>query len=159
MTVVVNTSPLVALDRIGQLDILRGLYSRLIRPQSVIDELNAGRRAYGGSDALYSAQSLETADDPPEMILRKELGAGETAVIALAIRLRADLVILDDLAARNVAMELGLNVTGTLGILLAAHKRGLLSDLQGALNELQASGFRISETLIASILKIIGPFF
>jgi predicted nucleic acid-binding protein len=58
-----------------------------------------------------------------------------------------------------VAMELGLNISGTLGILLAAHKRGLLSDLQGALNELQASGFRISETLIASILKIIGTFF
>lgn len=156
MTVLVNTSPLVALDRIGQLEVLPKLFGRAIRPQSVADELNAGRSAYGGSDALYHAEWLETRDDPPEMVLRKELGAGETAVIALAVREKADLVILDDLAARNVAMELGMNVTGTLGVLLGAHKKGLLPDLQAALRELQASGFRISESVIASILKFTG---
>ena len=156
MTVVVNTSPLVALDRIECLDVLCGLYGKILRPQSVVDELEAGRSVYGGSDALYNASWIETVDDPPEMVLRKELGAGETAVIALAVKIGADLVILDDLAARNVAIELGLNVTGTLGILLAAYKKEKLSDLQGAMTELKASGFWISDQLIASILKISG---
>jgi len=156
VTVVVNTSPLVALDRIGLLDILPKLFGKLIRPQSVVDELRAGRSAYGGSDTLYNAEWLKTAEDPPEMVLRKELGAGETAVIALALKIKADLVILDDLAARNVAAELGLNVTGTLGVLLAAHKKGHLLDLQGVVTELKASGFRISDQVIASILKFIG---
>lgn len=154
MTVVVNTSPLVALDRIGWLNLLPTLFGAVTRPQSVIDELNAGRRVYGGSDSLFHAAWLGTADDPPEMVLRKELGAGETAVIALVLKIKADLVILDDLAARNVAAELGLKVTGTLGILLAAHKKGHLPDLQGAVSDLKASGFRISDSVIASILKI-----
>ncbi|MEA2068772.1 MAG: DUF3368 domain-containing protein [Verrucomicrobiota bacterium] len=156
MIVVVNTSPLIALDRIGQLDVLTKLFVKIIRPQSVVDELNAGRKAYGGSDALFHAAWLETQKDPPEMILRKELGAGETAVIALALKAKADLVILDDLAARNVAVELGLNVTGTLGVLLAAYKKGHLLDLSGVVNQLKASGFRISSELVTSILKFTG---
>ena len=147
MKVVVNTSPFVALERIGLLDILPKLFGEVLRPQSVIDELNAGRQTYGGSDALYHASWIQSVEDPPEMVLRKELGAGETAVIALAYRIQADLVILDDLAARNVAAELGLNVTGTLGLLLAAHKKGLLPDLTGAIRSLNGSGFRISESV------------
>ena len=94
MKVVINTFPLVALDRIGQLIILPRLFSELIRPQSVVDELRAGRATYGGTEELYNAPWLKTVDDPPEKVLRKELGDGETAVIALAIRIQADLVIL-----------------------------------------------------------------
>lgn len=65
---------------------------RLASALKLFDELNAGRRVYGGSDSLFHAAWLETADDPPEMVLRKELGAGETAVIALALKIKADLV-------------------------------------------------------------------
>ncbi len=153
MNVVVNTSPLVALDRIGRLEILPKLFGEVIRPQSVVDELQAGRIAHGGSSELYNAVWLKTVEDPPEKILRKELGAGETAVIALASRIRADLVILDDLAARNVAVALGLNVTGTLGILLAAHKKGILSDIEKTVSALSESGFRISDKMIQFVLS------
>jgi uncharacterized protein len=156
MNVVVNTSPLVALDRIGQLEILPKLFGRVVRPQSVVTELEAGRAVHGGSDALYTASWLETIEDPPEMVLRKELGDGETAVIALAFRIRADLVILDDLAARNVAAELGLGITGTLGVLAAAHRKGVLHDLQQAVQDLHSSGFRVSDPAAKSILKITG---
>jgi predicted nucleic acid-binding protein len=156
MKVVVNTSPLVVLDRIEQLQLLPKLFGQIIRPQSVVDELQAGRIVHGGSDELYRAVWLQTVEDPPEMVLRKELGAGETAVIALAVKIGADLVILDDLAARNVAVELGLNITGTLGLLLAAHKKGFLPDLKGSIEALKAAGFRISDAVNASILKFIG---
>ncbi len=64
--------------------------------------------------------------------------------------------ILDDLAARNVAAELGLNVTGTLGVLLAAHKKGMLTDLQHTITGLANSGFRLSDAVVASILKSFG---
>ena len=157
MIVVVNTSPLVALDRIGQISILPKLFGEIIRPQSVVDELDAGRSVYGGSTSLFHASWLSTVKDPPEMVLRKELGAGETAAIALALRVDADLVILDDLAARNVAAELGLNVTGTLGVLLAAHKKGLLDDIEKSINSLVACGFRLSDSLVRLILKEIQP--
>ncbi len=155
MTVVVNTSPLIALDRIGHLDVLPQLFGNVVRPQSVVNELLAGKRIYGGTDALFHAAWLTTVDDPPEMLLRKELGAGETAVIALALRMKADLTILDDLAARNVAAELGLNVTGTLGLLLAAYRKGILKNPRHAFTALKEAGFRISDAMIGKILTDI----
>ena len=91
------------------------------------------------------------------MVLRKELGEGETAVITLALKVNADLVVLDDLAARNVAAELGLSVTGTLGVLLAAYKKGYIPDLNNAISELKASGFRLSESMSESILQYPHP--
>lgn len=156
MTVVVDTSPLIALDRIGCLEVLPRLFGHVIRPQSVVHELQAGKHIYGGSDALFHARWLTTMDDPPEMLLRKELGDGETAVIALALRMKAELTILDDLAARNVAAELGLNVTGTLGVLLAAHRKGILKNPRQALSALQDAGFRISDAIIKDIRVSIG---
>lgn len=156
MIVVVNTSPLITLDRIGRLGILPKLFGEVIRPQSVVSELKAGRSVFGGSEELYHASWMKTAEDPPEMVLRKELGDGETAVIALALRSKADLVVLDDLAARNVAMELGLNITGTLGVLVAAHKKGILPDLNHAIKDLEAAGFRISDAVMQSVRKIVG---
>lgn len=111
MKVIVNTSPIIALDRIGLLYLLPQLFGRLIRPQAVLDELYAGKSVYGGSDSIFDADWIDLYPNPKEMILRKELGTGETAVIALALKLNADLIILDDLAARNVANGLNINLT------------------------------------------------
>lgn len=148
MRVVVNTSPLIALERIGQLDLLRSMFGTVIRPQSVLDELNAGRGTYDLSPELAKADWIITEPDPPEMVLRRELGAGETAVIALAVRTRADLVILDDLQARLVAQTQGLAITGTLGVLFAAQRAGLLADVKSMLRKLQDSGFRIPAAVL-----------
>jgi uncharacterized protein len=151
MRVVVNTSPLIALERIGRLHLFRELFGEVTRPQAVADELHAGRERYGLSDDLERAEWILTEPDPPEMVLRRELGAGETAAVSLAHASGADLVVLDDLQARLVAQGLGLTVTGTLGILLAAQQKGLLDDLPGALKRLQDAGFRISTELLKTI--------
>lgn len=151
--IVVNTSPLIALDRIGCLDLLPGLFRRVTRPQSVVDEIIAGRIQYGVSKDLLNADWLETVPDPPEAAYRPELGAGETAAIALAVREKAELILLDDLAARNVAKELGLQVSGTLGVLIAGFKKGRLANLDQALNSLTAAGFHMTEELVQFVLK------
>lgn len=151
MRVVVNTSPLIALERIGRLDLLRGLYGSVVRPQSVLDEIQAGGVLYPLSAQLADADWIVTEPDPPEMALRRELGAGETAAITLAYKTGAGLIILDDLQARIVAAGLGLPVTGTLGGLLAARRLVLLDDLPGAVADLQAVGFRVSPELCARL--------
>jgi len=143
MRVIANTSPLIALDRIGELDLLRRLYGSIVRPQSVLDELLAGREHHSLNPVLRDAAWIVTEPDPPETALRRELGAGETAVIALALRTGADLVILDDLQARLVADGLGLKLTGTMGVLLAAHRMGFLNDARDALSRLADAGFRL----------------
>lgn len=96
---------------------------------------------------------MDTVDDPTEAVLRKELGAGETAAIVLAKKLNADLVILDDIAARNVAVNLDLPVSGTLGVLAAAFRKGYLPSLESAVDELEKCGFRMSVTIRAAILS------
>ena len=148
MRVIVDTSPLIALERIGQLELLRALYDNVVRPQSVLDELNRGAERYQISSILINAEWIITEPDPVEMALRRELGAGETAAITLAYKSHADLIILDDLQARLVADAMGLRCTGTLGVLLAANHKNFLPDIALAIQKLQQCGVRISDTLL-----------
>lgn len=149
--IVVNTSPLVALERLGRLNLLSTLFQELTRPQSVFDELMTGRSRYGVSEQLFRAEWIKTFPDPPEASFRPELGKGETAAIALAVQQKADLILLDDLAARNVAKEMELEVSGTLGVLIAGYRQNLLNDIDQALEQPKASGFHMSDTLIQHV--------
>jgi len=153
LRVIVNTSPLIALDTIGKLWILPKLFGTLVRPRSVLDEILAGRTVHSTSVELLDAEWLLTEEDPREKAFRKELGAGETAAITLAYLTRADLIVLDDLAARRVASGLDLRVTGTLGLLLAAHRQGLITNLSMALEDLQSSGFHVAPELLVPLLS------
>lgn len=107
MRVVVDTSAFIAIERIGELDLLRRLFGSIVRPQAVLDELLAEKDAAAGSQAVGSAEWITTEPDPISASLRPELGRGETAAIALAYETRADLIVLDDLRARFVATSLG----------------------------------------------------
>jgi predicted nucleic acid-binding protein len=80
------------------------------------------------------------------------LGAGETEAIMLAKELNADLVLIDDRKARIAALELGLVVAGTINVLEAGSKRGLV-ELADAFRKLTETNFRISPKLLAEILK------
>ena len=151
MIVVTNTSPLLALEKIGQLELLPSLFSSIIRPESVQKEIQEGVELGHSQGLVEDTEWIKTVKDPPEMVLRKELGAGETAAIALAVRESADVILLDDLAARLVAEELRLNVMGTLGILLAAHTKGILKSAHDCALDLERSGFRVSKQLLDSI--------
>jgi uncharacterized protein len=151
--VVVNTSPLIALDRIERLDVLRSLFGRIVRPQSVVDELVSGKSIHGGSPTLFDAPWMDTVPDPAEAVFRKELGAGETAAITLAKKMSADLILLDDLAARRVAFGLGLRVSGTLGVLAAAAQRGIIPDFAEAIESLRRAGARVSDGIVAAALE------
>jgi predicted nucleic acid-binding protein len=124
MRVIVDTSAFIAIDRIGQVGLLRQLFASVVRPQAVLDELLAGGDAHPLSTFLTGADWIETEPNPKSSSLRPELGRGETAAITLAYESQADLIVLDDLQARLVAAGLGIRVTGTIGILLAAKKNG-----------------------------------
>ena len=153
MRVIVDTSTFIALDRIGQVELLRRLFGSVVRPQAVLDELVAGGDVYPLSASLTTADWIRTEPNPKSSSLRPELGSGETAVISLAYESQADLIILDDLQARLVASGLGLRVTGTIGVLLAAQKSGAGPSINEALQLLDAAGFRMSAELIAAFRR------
>ncbi|ASJ03771.1 hypothetical protein A3L09_07870 [Thermococcus profundus] len=81
---------------------------------------------------------------------------GEAETIALALEKDLDLVVLDDKDARKAARGFGLRVTGTLGILLIAKRRGLIENIKPHIETLRKNGFRISDEIVERILKEAG---
>ena len=79
------------------------------------------------------------------------MGAGETAAITFAYQVKAGLIILDDLAARLVAQELGLRVTGTIGVLLAANETSLIADVKIHFRALHDAGFHLPSHIVSRI--------
>lgn len=154
MIVVANSSPICYLLLIGCLDVLQALFGRVILPQAVCNELgDEGAPAMvrdwiAQPPAWIEIQPIVTE---PDTELNK-LHPGEYEAIVLAERLGADLVILDDKAARQIAAKRGLNVTGLLGILGESATRGLI-DLPTAVDHLRKTTFRASPSLLKSLLN------
>ena len=81
-----------------------------------------------------------------------ELGAGETAAITLAVELHADLLLMDDRRGVTAALQRGLTVTGTMGLLARAAKRSIL-DLATAFDRLKQTNFRYRQETMDQLLK------
>lgn len=155
--VISNAAPLIFLALIGQLELLQMLYGEVIIPKAVETEiLRGGKRA--GVKELPGATyiKVEGLTDPKRADLLSDLDRGEAEVIALAQERQADLVLLDERLGRRHAQRLGLNVTGTVGILLRAKAEGHLNELRPWLNQLQEGGIRLSPGLIKRALILGG---
>lgn len=154
---VINASPLIFLVRGRHLDLLRGLAQTVWVPAAVANEIS--RR--GPHD--ITAQAIETsswivtrpAPDIPAAILEWRLGAGESATLALAHTHNLEAII-DDLAGRKCAASLGIPVRGTLGIVLAAKRRGLISEARPVIEDLMAAGLYLSRRVLDEALRRVG---
>ncbi len=152
--VVSDTSPLNYLILIEQINLLPQLYSRVLIPASVYEELNAPEtpdlvRTWRASLPDWLEVSPDLAAPDPDL---SHLHAGERDAISLALRVKADAVIIDERRGREEAEKRGLRVIGTLGVLAAAHERGLL-DLTAAIDLLRQTTFHVSPKLLAAILS------
>jgi hypothetical protein len=146
LRIVSNTSPIVALDHLGELDLLRKIFdSAILIPPAVAREL-AGRVLPEWFEVRELRQPLSAR------ALEAFLGAGESEALALALEVEADLVWLDDKAARRLATQLRLTVVGTLGVLLKAKEAGLIPSIRPKLDALRSLPFHISPRLQESIL-------
>ncbi|MBC7969450.1 MAG: DUF3368 domain-containing protein [Verrucomicrobia bacterium] len=159
MIVVSDTSPISNLAAIGQLSLLQQLYSEVIIPTAVHQELlNSGSE----DPAVLAVQTLDwiqvrsVTNAALLQPLQAILDPGEAEAIALAIELNANRVLMDERRGRQQAMQAGLKVTGLLGILLAAKQQGLLATIQPLLNALIANGFWIRDELYAETLRLAG---
>ncbi len=84
------------------------------------------------------------------------IDAGEASAIALALEYKDPLMIIDDFKARKIEEELNLKITGTLGVLIEAKKKGFINNLQAVLKELAKTNFRLTDELTQYALKITG---
>jgi uncharacterized protein len=154
--VISNTSSLFYLHRLGQLDLLQKLYTRLLVPEAVVDELQAGRDQAEDVPAVTGYDSIEVraVRMPAVVTLISDLGAGEAQVLALALEVPGSLVLLDDRLARAVARVRNIRLTGTAGVLLKAKQEGHISAVAPLLDRLLQLDFRLSNAVKASILKL-----
>lgn len=154
MIVVSDTSPLCYLLLIERIEVLPQLFERVIIPQRVRDELLAPDAPKVVREWIFQppdwleVQTITGQFDPA----LNQLDVGEQEAITLAIQLKVDLILLDDLAARRVATGLQLEIVGLLGILGSAAEKGLI-DFPRAIARLQQTSFRASSKLIDSLLQ------
>ena len=156
--VICNTSPIQYLHQLDLLHILRALTGGVIVPLAVVDELGEGR-ALGVNLPDLSTLGWVTVRRPVSEVavpLVTNLGAGEAEALMLALELREAVVVLDDALARRVAETLGLNVTGTLGLLLDAKRAGLITAVGPLLDQLEALRFRLAPHTRTAVLKLAG---
>ena len=123
--VIVNSTPLIALCNAGLLEILKDIYAQITIPEVVFDEVTAKHDSacsqIKNNLEWIHIENINDTDD--RKMYKAKLHAGEVDVMILAQEEpRADLVIIDHNAAKKTAKYLGLNVTGTLGVLLKAKK-------------------------------------
>ena len=153
-----NTSPLLYIHRIDALDWLPTLCGEIWIPQAVTQELSEGRgRGYDVPDP-HRYEWLKVVDPRvvPSEWLNLDLGAGELAVLALALEHSESTVLLDDRQARRIAQTAGLDVWGTLRILLEAKSQGLVERIVTHVNRLESTGMWMSDAIRRRVLALAG---
>jgi len=158
--VVSDTSPITNLAAIGQLDLLRQLYTSIVIPVAVYNEMVAVDRLVPGAvevqilswiqtQAVANAQSvidIQTSHD--------DIDLGEAEAIILSLELKADLLLMDERRGRALAANYGLSVTGLLGVLVQAKRNGFIPTVKPLMDQLiEAADFRVSSQLYAIVLQ------
>ncbi|MGE3310693.1 MAG: DUF3368 domain-containing protein [Limisphaerales bacterium] len=149
--IVADAGPLRYLVLIEAIDVLPALYDRVSVPPAVLRELShpsAPPAVQAWSRSLPKWVAIRTPAVPHGA---DELGPGESEAIALALELRADAVLIDEIEGRRAALTLGLKIRGTVGILEMASERGLL-DLERTFEKLGATNFRIDPSFLAAAI-------
>ena len=151
-----NTSPLLYLYRIGAINWLPELFDEVWIPEAVKNELLAGRSK--GYDVPnpddYPWLSVVNPKSMPSEWLALDLGVGEIAAMALALENPKRIVLLDDMLARRTAQVAGLQVWGTLKVLLEAKSHGLVDKIEPYITKLSESGMWVSAEVRQRILKL-----
>lgn len=155
-TVVVNATPVILLHGIDQLELLRLLYAKIYIPEAVYAEVITDcDEKINGHDFIKDNDWIEVVrihNTGAKKLFTTSLHAGEVETMILAMQTTADLCILDDLLARKHAKYIGLSITGTLGVLVAAKNRGLIKEVKPLVDRLIEAGMFVDKDLYSSVL-------
>lgn len=148
-----DSSALVALAVVNQLELLEKLYDKLYIPQAVFDEVTQ----IGKPQSNKLRQFLQSRVKRVDLTLTQlGLGLGELEAITLYKKLDADVLLIDDNRAKKYASLNGVKVIGSLGVLIKAKEKGYIEMVKPFLDEIQKSEVYISKKLIEKVLEICG---
>lgn len=144
-TIISDTSCLILFDNINELFLLNKLFGAIIITEVVFKEFGK---------TIPDFIKIENPKlSSVQLIQHLHLDEGEKSAIALALENKNSLLIIDEIKGRKFAKELGISITGSIGIIIEAKKLGLINSVLPILSKIKQSNFRISEQLILDALK------
>lgn len=155
---IVNSTPLIALAKCDCLELLHAMYDEVIIPEAVFHEVcvedDIASRAVRKSLDWIIVKKIQHPEN--KKYYRTRLHDGEVEVMILAQEIHADAVIIDDLAARSTAEYYELPITGTLGVLIKAKKKGIIETVMPIVDKMRENHIYYSDTLIELIKERAG---
>ena len=135
-TIISDASCFIILSNIGEMDLLRGVYSEIVTTPEIADEF--------GKQLPEWVVISEVKDTTCKNVLKLQIDEGESSAIALALETPNSTLILDDHKARKIAHSLGLPYIGTIGVIVNAKLLGIISSIKPILDKIKATNFRLS---------------
>lgn len=144
-TIISDTSCLIILSNIGELELLHKVYGEIITTIDIANEFG---------DTLPNWVEIKKVNDTSkQQLLELQIDKGESSAIALALEIPESTLILDDIKARKIANKLGLNFTGTIGVIIKAKLKGIIPSIKPILEKIKLTDFRISVELEMQALR------
>lgn len=158
--VIDDAGPLIALSRIGAIDLLRGVFGRVQVSAAVCDEILPGPD-FPGKPSIVAAfdagwLQLIDADMHGWQPLNPGVDLGEASAIVAASGHADALLIMDDRAGRAEARSRGIAVVGTAAVIGMACLNGQIPQARPVLEDLVQAGYFISQPIIEAVLADIG---
>ncbi len=155
MIVVSDTTPIISLIKINRLDILKRMFGEVHIPEAVFEELTSNVLFKEEIQTVVECEYIKkmSVDNAKSVdLLRRStnLDVGESEAIVLADSLKNSILLIDEAKGRKIAKTMGLNIMGTIGILLVAYEDGLLDkgSIEECIEVIRNSKLRISESLL-----------
>lgn len=162
MIIISDTTPIISLLKAGRLELLQQMFTEVLVPEAVYGELISNKIFEEEAEQIKHASFIKmnrVANQQSVSIFQKITGldAGESEAITLADEMKADLLLMDERKGRQVAKQMGLVITGTIGILLQAYDECLLSkeEAELCLLRMKECGIRMSHALYRLVLDHI----
>lgn len=162
MIIVADTTPIITLLKIDKLSLLEKLFGKIIVPKAVFRELTQNNKFVNEADIITKNNFIEVQDvsthDTVELF-RKSTGldAGESEALVLAEKLQADMMLLDEKKARKMASLMNIKVMGTVGILIKAYEKKIISkdEILVSVNIMKSYGRFVSESVYEELFRML----
>ena len=152
MILIADSSALIALSIVNKIDVLEKLFDQVFVPKAVFEEISVNNK--DESKQLYYYCKNRVVEIVSMIDFNVSLGKGESEAMVLYKEQNADLLLCDDKKAKKFARNFGINIIGSLGVLLKAKEKKLIPQIAPLITTLQNSKIFIDENTCNTVLKI-----
>lgn len=145
--IVSDASCLILFYKIGELELLQKVFGQIIITEIVSKEFK--RPVPGWIQIINPSTNLHLG-------LQVFLDPGEATSISLALEFKESLLIIDESKGRKIAKELGVRISGSLGVLVIAKNKGIIDSIKPIIERIKQTNFWLSDRLIKKVLQHVN---